>query len=219
MKYFGIDHGEKKWGLSKADEKLKIAVPIGKYNEQEIIKYIRENTNDNKYKIIIGLPYSMSGRFSTQTFNVIKSAVNLKNQLKCDIHLVDERLTSRALYSETKGKVSSKKIKQNKDMNSSVLILNSYLNNSNYIDLKIKEIHNIDLSIENKQVLVYNVGIKNELNNNIDLYIKDPYLFYYYFKRGIKSTTILNDLKKEYDVLLKNKNEECNIKSNQIINL
>ena len=64
MNYLGIDYGEKRVGLAKADGDNKIAVPFGTMtNDAEIFDGIaRVVKNEEIGLIVVGLPISFDGR-------------------------------------------------------------------------------------------------------------------------------------------------------------
>lgn len=62
-----------------------------------------------KSVLVFGLPISLSGRYSHQTYLTVEAALNIKEQLGCQIYFVDERLTTTSLFNELKGDISFKK--------------------------------------------------------------------------------------------------------------
>lgn len=120
MKYLGIDWGEKRIGLAIADNSAKLAVPYGVvFSIQEVIKVINEESADI---ILVGKPISMSG--SETLSSAYNNFINgLKNNLKIEVELVDERLSSKAADSL----MGSKKEKAPRDAIAAMIILQSYL--------------------------------------------------------------------------------------------
>ncbi|BBE29946.1 putative pre-16S rRNA nuclease [Tepiditoga spiralis] len=214
MKILGIDHGQKKCGIANAV--FNIASPYKTVLNNELITFFKKEGVNKDTIIVYGLPLSMSGRFSNQTYNVIKSAIEVKTTYGCKIIFIDERLTSKTLFTELKGVVKSKKIKKTKDQNSSSLILSVYLANKNAgIELKEKKVYNIVHQIKSKKTLVYETAIKNIKDiENFYIFTKDPWIFWYYFSQGIKSINIEKDLE-EYDVLICSEEKNIDLKYNE----
>jgi len=205
MNYFGIDYGDKKCGIAKANEIIKIASPYTTVDRKDLISFFDKELNKDDV-IIFGLPKSMSFNYSKQSFKTIDKAIEIKKKFSNNLFLVDERLTTQSLYNEMKGKVNSKKIKKTKDQNSAVLILSIYLNNPNIgYKLSKKEIYTVDKSkFSNKNVLVENIALKNP-KNDFSYEIKDPWLFWYYFNRNIISEYSYKN-KDTFDVILNSEN-------------
>lgn len=185
MNYYGIDYGDKKCGIAKANEILKISSPYTTVEKKQLKSFLK-NELKPKDIVVFGLPKSMSSNFSKQSFKTINQAIELSNELNNDFYLVDERLTTKSLYNEMKGKVNSKKIKKTKDQNSATLILSVFLKNENIgYSLEEKEIFTIDKEkIKDKSVLIQDIAIKKP-KDNFKYEIKDPWLFWYYFNRNI----------------------------------
>lgn len=205
MNYYGIDFGDKNCGIAKANEIINIASPYKTVDKKDLILFFEEELKKDDI-IIFGLPKSMSFNYSKQSFKTIDKSIEIKKKFSNKLFLVDERLTTKSLYNEMKGKVNSKKIKKTKDQNSAVLILSVYLNNPNIgYELKEKEIYTVDKSkLTNVKVLVQNIAIKNP-KEDISYEIKDPWLFWYYFNRNIISEYNVKN-KDIYDVIISSEN-------------
>lgn len=211
MNYYGIDYGDKNCGISKANEILKIASPYKTIDKKKLTSFLIEELQKNDV-IVFGLPKSMSSNFSKQSFKTINKVIELSEKIENKIYMVDERLTTKSLYNEVKGKVNSKKIKKTKDQNSATLILSVFLNNQNIgYELKEKEIYKLDTQlIKNKNILIQEIAIKKP-NQDFSYEIKDPWLFWYYFNRNIISKYEIND-KENFNVIINAQNIEKYIK-------
>jgi putative Holliday junction resolvase len=171
---------------------------------------------------VFGLPISMSGRYSKQSFLSIDEAIKIKEKIGCKIYFVDERLTTSSLYSEVRGQVSYKKVKRTKDQNSSVLILSNFIQSpGNAIALVEKEVYNLKKDFSSyKDILIWDVPINNEFEN-FSIFAKDPWVFWYYYKKGFESTTLMTDLKDYYDLIITNKENrekiQVNINCNELM--
>ncbi|WP_129408274.1 Holliday junction resolvase RuvX [Marinitoga lauensis] len=203
MKYIGIDYGLSKTGIAISDSILKIATVKGTFNTNKLLTVLKNNIYKKEDIFIVGLPISMSGRYSKQTFETIDFCIKLIENFKTDIFLIDERLTTQQSYTMTKNFLNAKKAKKAKDQNSALFILQRYLDNSNQgIKLEKRPIYKIE-NIEYNSILINDIIIKNSnIYNKADILAKDPYVFWWYFKRNKKSTTLIDDLNNEYDVLL-----------------
>ena len=172
-----------------------------------------------KSVLVFGLPISLSGRYSHQTYLTVEAALNIKNQLGCQIFFVDERLTTSSLFNELKGDISFKEIKKTKDQNSSVLILNVFLENpQSAIELKEKSTYKIenDLSSYNN-IIIFDVAINNILEkankDHLILFTQDPWIFWFYYRQGLKSTSLISDLYDQYDLIISIKENEKKIRT------
>lgn len=117
-KYLGVDWGERRIGLALGDSENKIATP---FKVVESLSALVEVIEKEKIDVIVlGLPKKMNGdqdlnpKF-TSFFELLKAKV------KTEIVLFDERLTS--VQADT---LKVKKIKQERDAISAMLILQNY---------------------------------------------------------------------------------------------
>lgn len=117
-KYLGVDWGERRIGLALGDSENKIATP---FKVVESLSALVEVIEKEKIDVIVlGLPKKMNGdqdlnpKF-TSFFELLKAKV------KTEIVLFDERLTS-----VQAGTLKVKKIKQERDAISAMLILQNY---------------------------------------------------------------------------------------------
>ncbi|HQI78379.1 MAG TPA: Holliday junction resolvase RuvX [Petrotogaceae bacterium] len=201
MKVYGIDYGTVSTGIARGDSILKIATGIGKIKTPEIFNFfLKEGLTDNNI-VALGLPVSMSSRFSEQTFKTVDFALKLKEKFGVKIYLIDERLTTSMVYSTMKNVRSTKEYKNSKDENSSVLILSSFFSNEKgYSELIPGKVFDIGI-VEKDNLMVYNtaVSVSSLKGKAVDIFTTDPWIFWYYFKNGFKSTTIEADLKVSYE--------------------
>lgn len=119
-KYLGLDWGEKRIGLSLADDELKIAMPFLTVSSlKEIIKII---ATEKINCLVIGSPKKMNGNEADNPIylNFLK---NLKNQVNIEIVEVDERLSSKS--ADVLG--FGNKDMASRDEGAATIILQSYL--------------------------------------------------------------------------------------------
>lgn len=141
MHYLGIDYGEKRIGLSFADE-LGIAVPLApilaKTLKQRLQAINQTIKTRNITAIVIGYPYNMDGTIGFKAKEVDQFIKELENYFKLPIHRIDERLTSLQAESDlsalsTKPHKKSIKDRQNArktgdiDSRAATLILQDFL--------------------------------------------------------------------------------------------
>ena len=98
-----VDYGDKRVGIALSDPMHTISYPlcvIKQVNEENVINQIVQILEEKEVeKIIIGLPLSMSGKYSAQTKKVISFKELLVKELlmkdiNIDINTIDERLSS-----------------------------------------------------------------------------------------------------------------------------
>ncbi|RAO99740.1 hypothetical protein PW5551_01525 [Petrotoga sp. 9PW.55.5.1] len=212
VKTLAIDYGTSNCGIAFYTEDIKIVLPKATVKSDKLIEYLKSSEINEQDRIIFGLPISMSGRYSNQTFLTIDTAIKIKNIFGCKIFFVDERLTTSTLYSQFKGKVNYKKVKKTKDQSSSVLILSSYIQNPKIgLELIAKEIKEISSDIKKyDNILLYRISVDVNIHN-VDIFTNDPWTFWYYYKKGLKSTTLISDLKEHYDLLIISKENKDNL--------
>jgi len=142
LNYLGIDYGEKRIGLSFADE-LGIALPIppaiGKSLEdrlQQISDVIKQRRVG---AIVIGYPYNMDGSIGFKAKEVDQFIDILKVRFQLPIHQTDERLTSaqaefdmQSIMHKKKRKTIAQQQRDRKtgdiDSRAATLILQEFLN-------------------------------------------------------------------------------------------
>jgi putative holliday junction resolvase len=93
-----IDYGRKRIGLAISDELRATAQPLQilqRENRRSDFHRLREIVRDRDIKLIIlGHPVRLSGEESEMSEEVSRFAVKLRRELKLEVMLVDERLTS-----------------------------------------------------------------------------------------------------------------------------
>jgi putative Holliday junction resolvase len=215
LKVYGIDYGTSKCGVAFLKGNINIPLPKDTVISEKLLDYLISQDLSNDDIIVFGLPISMSGRYSKQSFLTINEAIRAKERIECNIYFIDERLTTSSLYSEFKGQVSYKKVKDTKDQNSSVLILSNFIQNpGNAIALAGKEVYNPKKDLSNyKDILIWDISISDEFKN-IDIFAKDPWIFWYYYRKGFESTTLISDLKDCYDLIITTKENKEKIQMN-----
>lgn len=132
-----IDYGKKRTGLAVTDKDQIIASPLTTIATNELETFLRDYiSNEEVDAIIVGYPTKMNN----QPSDIVKQIDPFLNRLRkifrdIDIHLVDERFTSsiaqRAMI-EGGMKKSNRRKKENVDKISASLILQSFMQSSNF---------------------------------------------------------------------------------------
>lgn len=84
-----VDYGDARCGLAIGE---KLARKIMTVEKKKVISEISRIPFIDCF--VVGLPLSMSGRYSQQTFKAIEFAEKLNRRFKKRVYLIDERLTS-----------------------------------------------------------------------------------------------------------------------------
>ncbi len=130
-----IDHGTVRIGLALSDEMELVASPLKTVDaqhepEREIVRIVRDK---GITKIVIGMPFHMSGQRGEAAERVEKFGTNLSKALdhEVPIEYVDERLSSvEAEASLSRSGITGKRERdQIIDQLAAVVILQDYLNN------------------------------------------------------------------------------------------
>jgi putative Holliday junction resolvase len=98
MRNMGLDIGDKRIGVALSDPEDILATPLTailRDDDQTAIDKIIELVGTNEVnRIIIGLPYSLSGAQSSQTINTMQFVEKIKDALSIEIVLEDERFST-----------------------------------------------------------------------------------------------------------------------------
>jgi len=126
-KYLGIDWGEKRIGLSLADEETYLALPFKTVpNLEELLAVIKEEGITN---IVIGSPKKMSGQVANNPL-WLNFVAQLKDRSTVPVNFLDERLSSLAADALSGGK----KDKAERDEIAATIILQDYLDSTPFRD-------------------------------------------------------------------------------------
>ena len=134
MRILGIDHGTVRIGLAISDELELVASPLKTLDardepEREIVRIVRDK---HIGKIVIGMPFHMSGDKGGAAERVEKFANSLGKVLRHEIPIefVDERLSSvEAEASLSRAGITGKRERNEViDQLAAVVILQAYLN-------------------------------------------------------------------------------------------
>lgn len=138
MKLLGLDVGEKRIGVAKADTSVKIAVPDGMIpvDGQEIPSIVRRCSVQNIDIVVVGMPRNLQGQLTQQSEYVKNFVKNLNkalldarpNNKTVKIFFQDESLTSVQAKQNLKAKGFNKKA-GDIDAEAATLILQDFLEN------------------------------------------------------------------------------------------
>ena len=131
MTYLGLDLGTKTLGISKSSGVVASFYKTLRHNEDYdyLIDELKTIVNDLHIdKIILGYPKNMNNTESNMSLIVLEFKKKIEENLKLQVILEDERLTS-IISNDVliKGDISRKKRKKVVDGVASVVILQSYL--------------------------------------------------------------------------------------------
>lgn len=138
MKLLGLDVGEKRIGVAKADTNVKIAVPDGMVpvDGQEFATLVRRCDVQNIDIIVVGMPRNLQGQLTAQSDYVKTFVKNLNqallkakpNHKTIKIFFQDESLTSVQAKANLKNKGFNKKA-GDVDAEAAAIILQDFLEN------------------------------------------------------------------------------------------
>ncbi len=133
----GLDYGEKRVGVAVSDPDGIIAMPyyvIDVTSEKKLldeIKRVCEETDTEM--IVVGLPINMNGTMGPMAEKVGRFVEKLAELTELPVEKWDERLsTSMAERSLLEGDMSREKRKKVRDMISAQIILQNYLDKTNF---------------------------------------------------------------------------------------
>ena len=133
-RYLGIDHGEKRIGISISDVTGLIASSLMSIDaEVDVLKKINLLIDEYKVaEIVVGFPKNMNNTIGEKAKTVLDFVEVLKKYVELPVHLWDERLTTKeAVRVLIKADVSRKKRKKVIDGMAAQLILQGFLDRKN----------------------------------------------------------------------------------------
>ena len=132
MRFLGLDIGTKNIGVAITDKTGSICSPLSVIKNKNTFDVIKEIINIVEEfgvtEIAIGLPKNMDNTLGFAAKRSIDFKSELEKHVECDIHLVDERLTTvQAENILISNNYKRQKRKEHIDSVSAVLILEAYL--------------------------------------------------------------------------------------------
>ncbi|MFN3691258.1 MAG: Holliday junction resolvase RuvX [Fervidobacterium sp.] len=163
MSVIAIDYGKSKCGYASGSI---FVAKSGTIKTSELFKQIQPFSI-----VILGLPLSMSGNYSSQTFEVVRLALKLK-EMKKEVLFIDERLTT---------KMAKTYEKKDDDRFSAEQLLLEYIQSpQRAIPLK-----KCAIEIIEEKVLDGNSVVNTSIDSDFALLIDIPYHDYFKIKNGI----------------------------------
>ena len=127
MQLLGIDYGRKKIGLAKADTASQVALPLEvleNQGESKVLDELEQRCHSLGIEaIVIGLPKSLAGQYSSQTEETEAFTQHLERRTGLPVYRVDERLSTRQAANLLQQQGSG----ADEDAVAAMLILQSYL--------------------------------------------------------------------------------------------
>ncbi|WP_069292633.1 Holliday junction resolvase RuvX [Fervidobacterium thailandense] len=191
MTIIAVDYGKVKCGYAVG---TLFVAESGTVSKKELFEKIKAHD-----KVILGLPLSMSGNYSSQTFEVLQFGLKLLDLGK-EVYLVDERLTTK--MAKTYGKIDD-------DRFSAEQLLLTFIQNPATGTKFSKKTTECELDkgvckLENNQTLiVFEVPIDEKLGPLLRVdskdaaavgFSRDPYTAYTMFKNGLFVLRVWDDL-------------------------
>ncbi|MBL75448.1 MAG: Holliday junction resolvase RuvX [Chloroflexi bacterium] len=139
MQAIGIDYGNRNVGIAVGDTDIGIAVPLATFiniSINDTVDYILIKADENASKVIIvGMPYTMSGKVGDQAKLVIDFIDALRSRTLLPVEIVDERLSTTEVEKIAQVQFSKKKTRKKKfskknseiDSSAAAIILQSWL--------------------------------------------------------------------------------------------
>src|SRR5699024_1940095 len=92
-----IDYGTKRVGLATTDPLQMIASPLGTVHSKDVINFLKEyDANEQIEALVVGMPKNLQNEDTNATIHVKRFVVLLKKTFpEKEIHLIDERFTSK----------------------------------------------------------------------------------------------------------------------------
>ena len=98
MRVIGLDVGERRTGVASGDTETGLAAPVGAIESSAdgpaVAEVVREAQARDASVIVVGMPYSMSGRVGPQAETVGRFVEMLRAAVDIEVETVDERLST-----------------------------------------------------------------------------------------------------------------------------
>lgn len=208
MVKLGIDFGTSRIGLALQIEGVEI--PLRTIDHSGYRKTLSRILEEKKVEIVvIGLPISMSGRFSESTMRAVSFAEKVKNIYSGPVFLVDESLTTETAmrmsqevgqdFSKVKDVFSAMQILRNE---SSITARRWEVRERRVVCRDLREIPS------NSRVLLYKPesarieGI-DSLETDPGVFVEDPQIFLAFKRKGMNPVNLIDDIDfSTYDIIV-----------------
>ena len=120
MNYLGVDYGERRIGLAKASDGLKIATPLTTIGNDESVfdKLAKITAEESIDKIVVGLPISFDGQENSFAKKIRVFASKLQDIVGRPVVLQNEIFSS---------KIAEMSSPETQDQSAAAIILQSFL--------------------------------------------------------------------------------------------
>lgn len=120
MIYLGIDYGEKRIGLAKAESEIRIATPLRTIKHgKDILNKLADILEEEEIgEIVLGIPVSFDGQENKFATSIREFGETIKKELNIQVHFQNEMLTTKQSQRDGVGDL---------DASSATLILQSFL--------------------------------------------------------------------------------------------
>ncbi len=192
-----VDFGDRRCGYAIGEGYVS---EVGVVETRKLMDFLVSSKPD---EVVFGLPLSMSGRYSCQTFKVVERAHEVKMRLGVRVFLVDERLSTKMAHDilrRTRGNTPV-------DAVSASLILENFLSSPSSSYPIPDEIPRVRIEpIRAGSVLIHEVpdpGVLDYVESEeLDVLQSDPYTAYLFKKRVRFVERFERFLKGGYDIIV-----------------
>lgn len=208
MKILGIDFGTVRLGIAIQLEGIQLPLKtVAREGYRERLKEVLAERDIDS--IVIGLPISMSGRYSQSTMRAVSFAEKVKRLFGGKVFMVDERLTS-----ETSKRVALQSeidLPARRDTLSAMEILRNFSRDH----VKKWEIKNtlpvcrdLVLPESGERVLLYkprsaSIDEIHSYSDRLGIYVEDPQVFLAFKKKKLNPVNLIDDLElSTYDIIV-----------------
>jgi putative Holliday junction resolvase len=171
-KLIAIDYGEKRCGIALGEN---VPSRIFTVERSKVFDLLVQS---DVATIVVGMPLSMSGRYSQQTFECIAFAEKIRKKLRKEVFLVDERLSSRMFQG-----------KENVDGLSAAEIFERFVVRGTAVHQLLKPEKVSDATVEEVQnyqgkLLIAHLSDTRLCREKCVVLQKEPYYAYLFHKKG-----------------------------------
>jgi len=174
MRIVAVDYGEKRCGIAIGE---KIPSEVLTVDKTKVLNYLQQC---DAHVIVVGIPFSMTGRYSKQTFECIGFAEKLMKKLQKKVFLVDERLSSKMFQN-----------RKHVDSLSAVEIFERFVSNGSGI-YSFEEPQTVpdevveEVSKQPGKLLIAHLSDVRLCRENCVVFQKEPYYAYLFHKKGCR---------------------------------
>ena len=98
MRALGLDVGDRRIGLAVGDTTIALGIPAGFIERADeaadVASVLREARSRDAHVLVVGVPYTMSGKRGSQALSVERFVAALRDATDLEVATADERLTT-----------------------------------------------------------------------------------------------------------------------------